>query len=247
MSCCKDYDLNFDEKILFFILVIDPDLIIYKIFCETPLISIEQIEKEKNKHVRAILTNKRKQQFTDIEIRITEQLGFYDKHLLYYEEVYLNKIFCKHTINTLILRNAFPKLAIHCKSITNIEMITDVRFKEIEKTAKNFIGKINTSPTVAIVSNALIYQGEQLELDTLNEKFIFFILTIDPNFYLLAILEEESCTENIKKRALQELGFYDENLVELEKMLVRRFYEEKWKETRKFSYANKKQEKSNFD
>ena len=64
---------------------------------------------------------------------------------------------------------------------------------------------------------------------------------------MLAILEEESCTENIKKRALQELGFYDENLVELEKMLVRRFYEEKWKETRKFSYANKKQEKSNFD
>lgn len=236
-------DMSFDEKLLILILVVDPDLLIYKTFCETSFISKEQIENEKSASIRDILKRQRVEQFTDIEVHIIEQLGFYDNNLLYYELFYMNKIVCRHKINTTVLRASFPKYIMSSLEDFCIDDVTETRFKEIENLAKEFLDKIDVSPTLALVSNAIIYQGEQLDLHTVNEQLIFFILTIDPNFYLLTICEEESRVEEIKRRAFQELGFYDENIIKIEKMLVKRFYPEKMKKISTFSYANKKEKK----
>ena len=236
-------DLSFDYKVLILILVVDPDLMIYKMFCETSFISKKQIESENNIYVRPILTRKRIEQITDVQTRITELLGFFDKQLLYYELFYMNKIVCRHRINTMVLRNPYPDFLRDSLEAQSIEGVSNTRFNEIEALAKKFVEQIDTPATIAIVCNAIIYQNEQLQLQTTREKFIFFLLTLDSDFSLLTIYEEESHVEEIKKRALQELKFYDENLVVLERLLLRRFYPEKLKNVTSFSYANKKEKK----
>ena len=66
-----------------------------------------------------------------------------------------------------------------------------------------------------------------LGLRNLAEQAALFILLVDSNLDMLRIYEEESRMPNVEKRIIEEFGYYNSELLNLEKKFHKRFCPEK--------------------
>ena len=216
---------TYDERILFLIKYIDPTLIINTAFLQTPITPTEDINKAENIEEKNYLTHKRQLELKTLENIIREKLDFYEPLLIRYELAYYNK-FIKNKELTKNIKVDLTKELIYPNVITSFNEISDEDYQELNKKAQIWLS-INEEKDYKTVIFNILKQNEILKLKNTEEKIAFFILTIDPELELLTIFEEESRTRNVIARSKEELGFYNEALIKIEKMYQARFMPDK--------------------
>lgn len=213
---------TFDERIAFLIEVVDPNLEIYKEYISTPIISPEKIDSANPKDQKS-LSEKRKQQIQDFIKSIRERFGFYDNKLLKYESIYATKVRKTTKFLSNINKDFRKQLMAYAISIKDFESISDDDFRKINDKAEYYISKAKNPNSANDLAYNLITLNPLLHFKSLEEMFALFITIIDPSLNLLKIYEEESKIDVIEKRSQEEIGFFHEELIKLEKAYHARF------------------------
>lgn len=210
---------TYDEKILFLIKILDPNLEALTIFYKYNFPSLEEIKQiEKTSPQEALnLIRKRKSDQQTCYNEIKNKLGFFDQELIKYENIYQKKYNSKLS-SLQIVKKDFSKEFF--KFTTNIKTFTisPDRLNELEETAKNFISLFSNESLYTTTIFHALFNSEILNLKTIEEQIIFLILTCDSNLTLLTIYEDESNWRNVKERSLNEVGFFNKELIRIEKI-----------------------------
>lgn len=212
---------TFDAKIVFLIEAVDPNMEMYKTFLEHPVVLKSQIASEEKMARKMALTQRFNNQKGNIESNIRLNVGFYDAKLLNYEESYFKAIRCHEELMPVINHVYFHKLTPIFGESNGFENISKEDNDKLILKAEDYISKYGSNITT--LSFHLFYQSELLGLNSIDEKIIFFILVMDKNLKILDIFNDESIWDEIKRRMLDEVGYYNKDLVLLEKAYQEKF------------------------
>ena len=191
--------ISLDEEVLFLINSVDSNCEMYEIYLSCP----------------NDLTNKNKESI------IRNKLGFFSPYLLKYEYYYMNKF--NQILLTNVNKDYSKNFVILAPMVKNFDEITDERFEQIQERVELYKEIPNISLTYQTCIYNILYQANILELNSMQEKLIFFINVIDPELTLLKIYSEESINNSIKQRAIDELGFFYKCLIKIELLYYKRF------------------------
>lgn len=205
--------ITFDEKIAFLIQAIDPELSIYFHFLRCGYSS--QGSKEEQTQVE-----------NDLIHFIKSIVGNFDAQFLKYEEVYFQRVLKTGTIISHVNSDFSSKFFEGLKSIHSFQKISEAEFKLLSKKADYYRINCETPHSINTVCFNINNPNSELELWNTPYKIIFLISVIDPNLNALKIYSEESHVSQVKKRMIEELGFYHEDFIRLEEMYRRRFFPE---------------------
>lgn len=214
---------TFDERIAFLIMMVDPNLITFKEFLKLDLISLEEIDKIEDDKEKSRLRTIRAQTISAYENSVREKVGFYDVKLLKHEDMYFKRFFNEKELITEVNshnQNSFVK---RTKLLKDFNSVSDKRYLELVDIAETWLlfapDKFNSSVATYSVTN----QRRLLGLNNLAEQLTLFILLVDPNLDMLRIYEEECMIKNSEKRTIEEFGYFNMDLVSLEKKYHDRF------------------------
>lgn len=128
--------------------------------------------------------------------------------------------------------NYKPHLASFYKYLsgTNFRSINEEKIKELydeaNELAKIFSNKAyfftRTAKLVKII-NKIKTRPNKKDCDMKAESAILFILLVDPTFEATKIYGECNNTTEIKDKMTNYFGYFDKNLVKLEKMYIKKF------------------------
>lgn len=156
---------------------------------------------------------------------VRKETEFFSELLLKAEKDYYFK-FINNLICDVGLDNS-SYLSLLTNMIKSFDDVSFERFDEISKLALlwNFSASEEHRYTTCLYN--IIYQPKLLGLNSVSEKMLFFITAVDPDLKLLTIYEEETRINMIKNRSLVELGFYNPNLIKIEKLVKNKYMPEK--------------------
>lgn len=212
---------SFDEKIIFIIYCIDPELLMYKIYLSTNL-------NKSSTAVSSVNTPSVEQSpnLKDYNEQISKLIGITDPYILKYEERFFNKFHKDETLVKGVKNNRVKKLLAYAPIVTSLDKVSEERYKELVSLAHNWEEQNNyddyNTRLSTIVYN-ILSQPKVLGLKTMVEQFILFILIIDPNLEMLRIYEEESMIPVIKKQIQERFGFFNQHLINIERQYHQRF------------------------
>lgn len=211
------YELpTFDEKVLFLIMAVDPNLITFKEFLKVNLPSINTINETEEPDEQEKLANSRSQKIRYYQTQVRSILGFYDTKLLKYEEKYFSKFLNQKELLTDIAQDNTQKFLSLKMLMEPLSTITSERFQELQEKAQTWLSLTdNNDIQTAIYS--ILKQNSLIGLKSFAEYFAFFVLVTDPSLDMLRIYEEESKINNIKKRIIEAFGYYEPELLSIEK------------------------------
>lgn len=212
---------TYDAKIVFLIEAIDPNLKLYKTYLKMPVVLKSQLALEDNLAKKLELLHIYNKQKGKIESEIRLKEGYYDAKLLVYEIKYFKMIRCHSELLTDINHAYFGKLASIFQSSNKFKDISIEDNEAIILKVEDYLSKYNAN--IHTLSYQLLFQPDILGLNLVDEIIIFFILAIDKDFRLLDIYYEEANWDEIKRRALNEVGFFNKDLVILEKTYQEKF------------------------
>lgn len=221
----KTKHMSFDEKVIFIILVLDPELSIYNEYISKLIISEADIKKEVNLDKKNKLTTMRNRSLNSIEVACRERLGFYHPHILMYEKLYQAK-FNKITYFTNIKRDYLNLLLRRNYRFYDFSQVGPVRYQELVATSEKWKELIGDDDYRTTVYNIIKSPGF-LELKTVEDKFTFLILVLDYNLEILKIYEENCQLSEIKDQCIAKVGCFDELLVPIEREYHKTFCPEK--------------------
>ena len=116
----------------------------------------------------------------------------------------------------------------------NINDITNENIKFYKLISNQLLEEKNLSNNKFInyikIIKKLILNPNDYNVFNDSEKYILFMLTIDPNFEAIKIYEESNNVKEIKKKMINYFGVYDKNLIEIEKRFIKSFLSDKEKE-----------------
>lgn len=204
---------SFDEKIMFLIHAIDPDLTIY-------FYSLRNGYSENDN------TEGNNKKADDLISFIEKVVGSLDVQLLKYEEIYFRKYLKCSDIISYVNRDYSSKFFKSFKNIESFDDVSDTTFQVLSIKSAEFAKKCKDPQNINTVCFNMSNPNSFPETRYPTHKIIFFILTIDPELNALKIYEEESNVSNIKARMIEELGFYHEDLIRIEKMYRKKFMPE---------------------
>ncbi len=213
---------NIDLRLLYLIRAVDPNLVLLNEFYNTDMPSLNEISKalEEDKETLTVL---RKRGSLLLKKTIREQLGFYNSKVLGYEQAYFNR-FLK---DKEFIRNANITYFIKLMDLIQGKVLFTFIDSDTEKTLSDkvawYLEQTSGKRDAYTVSFHLLCQNSLLGLRTRREQFAFFVMVVDPELKLLRIYEEESRMPEVKRRALEELGYYSDKMIELEKAYKMRF------------------------
>lgn len=214
---------SFDERLAFLIMMSDPNLVTFKEFLKLDLMSLEDISKVEDIKERNNLIRLRSQTISEYETRIREQLGFFDVKLLKYEELYFKKFFGERELVTEVGRNTQDKLLSMSKKIPDFSCISDKRYKELVDISNTWLRMAPTKYNSYIAAYSVTNQSKLLGINNLAEQLVMYVLLVDSNLDMLRIYEEESQMKYMEERTLEEFGYFNTDLLELEKKFHNRF------------------------
>lgn len=198
------YDMNptYDEYMAFVIAACDPTCEMYKAYisCDESL----------------TLFNKKNE--------ARRKVGFFRQIVLQAEKVYYLKYINKLLTN--VNKNNTNYLGLLCKIFKSFDNIDSKRCEELKELSIIWNDYTEENSKFQTCIYNLIYQSHLLKINSFEEKLIFFINCIDPELKLLNIYEEENHFDIIKKRSLDELGYYLKDLIFVEKEYKKRFLNE---------------------
>lgn len=207
---------TYDEKIVFLIEALDPNLEMYKYYLSLPIILKSQIVAEENEIKKLTLMHSFDNQVGMFESKIRLKMGFFDQKLLNYEAKYFKKIKCHDELITDVKQAYFIKLNTLFNGIKDFNGITKKENDNLIIKAIEYEEKYG-HPDANTLAYQLIYQADLLQLNNMKERVIFFILLIDKDLKLLDIYNNSSTWDDIKAKSLEEFGFYNKDLITLEK------------------------------
>ena len=227
---------TFDERLAFLIMSVDPYLITFKEFLKINLQSIQEISKVENLNERNRLYDERNQTLTNYETAVRNKIGFFDARLLKYEELFFKKFYNERELITSVgQHNEDSFLFLSCL-LTSFDKISDERFKELQEKAKTWLSMVPDKYKTKIATYSATNQKQLIGLNTFAEQLAFYILVVDPNLDMLRIYEEESMIPSVEERIMEEFGYYNANLIKIEKKFHERFCPDKklsiWTETK---------------
>lgn len=217
---------TFDKKILFFVLSVDPEFRAYKLYLQSKIVPIQEIELSEGIHkLYAVETSKRA--FQDYQSKVHEELGFYDDELLKYESLLKQTIMKdNHFLNGV---NIPSKKSITRKAdtIENLNFINPERLERIKKLVERWYTEATDPSDLNSLAYNILNNKEIIPHLSDQEQVLLFTLVGDPDLKLLSIYEEESTQEKIRERALNEVGFYSKGMINFEKLYHKQFEPEK--------------------
>ena len=214
---------TFDERIAFLIMMVDPNLVTFKEFLKTDLISLEEIEKVADDKEKCRLINKRKKAISEYESRVREKIGFYDPKLLKYEDLYFKRFFGEKELITEVLNNNQDSFMKKVKYLKNFDSISDERYEELKEVAQTWLSFVPDKYNSKVATYSVTNQRNLLGLNTLAEQMALFILLVDGSLDMLRIHEEECRIKNTERRTIEEFGYYNPELLILERKFHTRF------------------------
>jgi hypothetical protein len=227
---------TYDERLAYLIMIADPNLVTFKEFLKTNIISLEEIAKVDDPKERNRLLEERSKSIKDLESRVRDQIGFFDAKLLKHEEHFFKRFYNKTELITEVNQNNEDKFLLMSALIQSFDSITPERYQELVSTAQYWLSKVSTKPNTKTAVYSINNQKELLGLNTLAEQYAFFILVVDPNLDMLRIYEEESMIPNVEERIIEEFGYFNKAMLSLEKKYHERFCPNKklsiWSETK---------------
>ena len=228
---------TFDEKLAFLIMAVDPNLVVFKEFLKLDLVNSYDINNSKDEEDKKSLEAKRKEKLLEYENTVREKLGFYDPKLLNYEEVFFFKFFGEKELITEIKNNNQDLLLFKARLLKNFNSISDERFKELMDIAQSWLSLSSDIPNIKAAAYSVTNQKKLLGLKNTAEQLTLFILLADSELEMMRIFEEESRMPMVEKRIIEQFGFFDKELLILEKKFHSRFCPDK--ELSVWSYTKK--------
>ena len=214
---------NFDEKLYFFINLVDPDLVSYYTYITTELLSKKDLEAINEKKDLDAAIELRRKQMAILEDSIRQKIGFYDPTLIKYEEIYRKAFIKENYFLEDVKISQIPFLLGFMNQIHNFDKVSPERYECLVEKALMWISLVTDSKDANSLAYNIIKQNHLLKLRNTEECLVFFIAAIDPDLRALKIYEEESKRERIEERTIAELGFYDPNLVKAEIIYHKKF------------------------
>lgn len=218
---------TFDERIAYLIMITDPNLITFKEFLKIDLINLSEINKVKDEKERNHLKNIRNQKISAYESTVREKIGFFDIKLLKYEEMFFKKFFNEKELIIEIGNNNQNNLMNQAKTLKNFNNISDKRYEELVYIAQTWLSLAPKKHNSKIAVYSVTNQNKLLGLTNLAEQLTLFILLIDNNLDMLKIYEEESMMKDIEERIIEEFGYFNIELLILERKFHDRFCPDK--------------------
>lgn len=216
---------TFDERVAFLIMMVDPELILFKEYLKLNVISKEEIAKVEDKKERAALLQKRNQAILNFQSTVREKLGFYDAKLIKYEEMYFNKFLGEKELITEVGNNNQEAIIFRAKVLSNFDSVSDERFEQLKDIAQ---GCLSIAPyDTKVATYSVINQKKLLGLSGMAEQLALFILLVDSELDMLRIYEEESMMSEVERRIIEQFGYYNPELLKLEKKFHKRFCPDK--------------------
>ncbi len=221
--------ISTDQKMFLFILLMDPRLEIYEVYLKKPIFSNVEIAKHLDKFEQNHMYQRNYRSQRNIEKVLMNVLGCFDEELIKYEIAYKNNVIWRNKINMEVKVDYAKDILKLSEGLANLDEISEERYPQLVGIAQKIKEEIRPLST-PVITHAILYQSNLLGIETRLEQVLLYLLIFDPNFHLIDIFEEESRYQQIEQRALNELGFYEKNLINIEKMMIEKFSAKK-KET----------------
>ena len=214
---------SFDEKLAFLIMMTDPELVTFKEFLKLDLMSLNDISKVEDEKERNRLIRLKNQTIAEYETTVRERIGFFDAKLLKYEELFFKRFFNERELVTEVGRNNQDRLMSMGKLLPDFNGISDKRYEELVDVANTWLSMAPNKYNSYIAAYSVTNQNKLLGLNNLAEQLVLFILLVDRNLDMLRIYEEESQMKYMEERTMEEFGYFNTDLLELEKRFHDRF------------------------
>lgn len=218
---------TFDERIAYLIMITDPNLVTFKEFLKIDLISLTEIAKVEDENKRNYLSNIRKLTISEYQSTVREKIGFFDTKLLKYEELFFKKFFIKKELFAEAENDNEDNIILKAKALKDFNSISDERYKELVNITQTWLSLAPQQFHSKIANYSVTKQKKLLGLTNSTEQLALFILQIDSNLDMLRIYEEESMMKNIEERIIKQFGYFNEELIILEKKFHGRFCPDK--------------------
>ncbi len=205
---------NPDCYALYLIKALDEDLVALKTYLSYSIPSLSETELP-SESLRATLQEKSQNAQKKAITSIRRKIGFFNKNLIKFEYAYFNKYIRTKQLLSIDHQESLNHLLGYVKKGLSLDSISDEDIKRLFDITV-WYQDTNLSPNFQNVAFNIVYQSQLLGLKTVAEQLAFLIMNCDQNLVLLRIYEEESRLSEIKKRAIEELGFYDPRLITLE-------------------------------
>ena len=218
---------TFDEKVLYLILSCDPELITMKTFISSDILPASRINEEEDDKKRKGLEQRRYQELEQYATAVRQELGFYDGSLLKYESILSRRLLKKQGLIADVKIPSLDKLLKRAELIKTLDIITDNSLIRLRSICEMWLNEAKDPTDLNSLAYNLLNRFKDLHIYNIEEQLIIFILIADPNLDLLKIYEEESNFNQMKVRAKNELGFYNKDLIKVERLYHDKFEPEK--------------------
>ena len=218
---------TFDERIAYLIMMTDPNLVTFKEFLKADLISLSDIDKTESQKEKNVLRKTRQQAISAYKSIVREKIGFFDVKLLKYEELFFKRFFNEKELVTEVGSNNQDSLMTKAKFLKDFNSISDDRYEELVSVAQTWLSLIPDKYNSKVATYSVTKQKKLLGLTNLTEQLTLFILLVDSNLDMLKIYEEECTFENIEERIVNNFGYFNKDLIALERKFHDRFCPDK--------------------
>jgi hypothetical protein len=221
---------SYDERILFLILTLDPDLNAFYTYIATqfpkkptPIPFVKDTRDETEKKLDEAEYNDSVAIIKNAMISsIRDQIGTYDPHIIKYEEAYFNT-FVKHI--SLVSDSKIDYgyfLSFMFNKVENFSSVSQERFEEINEVAQDYLS-ISDSFDYSTTLFHILRQRDLLHLRNKSEQLLFFILTLDPNLSILKTYSEAGNFGKLFEFMDTEFGFVSHKAWATEEFYRRKF------------------------
>lgn len=228
---------TFDERVLFLILTIDPELTIAKMYLEAPLITLYESKnmvipdkEEDEEEYLEYQSKKELHNYTLAKIKtiMHQSIGITDPDFIYFERLFYFSHILQEQLASNIKSNQVQELLDKGITVRSYDKYTDEDYKHAIELAEQYISIQPDYENPNTVAFNLLKQNKLIGGDaTFKQIFLLFILICDPDLKAYQIYLDESTKKRCKKRMKEELGFYSEELIRLEKLYHKRFTPDK--------------------
>ena len=218
---------TFDEKMAFMIKMCDPNLVTYREFLKRSILSFCEVSKVQDKDERIRLIREREQALSDYEAAVREQIGFYDPKLLRYEEAFFKRYYGEKELITGVNANNQDNLIFRAKFLKDFDSVSDERYQELIDLAQSLLALVPDKFNTSSATYSVLEQKKLLGLKSTAEQLALFVLLVDSELDMLRIYEEESMMPMVKERIIEEFGYFNTELLALERKYHKRFCPDK--------------------
>lgn len=218
---------TYDERIIFLIISVDPELEAFKEFLKTNITPTKVINAEQDPKKQQELISQRESEILEMQTRIRNKIGFYDSKLLKYEETYFKRFISSKELITKVNQDNITKLLRIIPLISSFNDISDERYQILQEKAKEWLATTNCENDLFTAAYSCSEQKETIGLNGIIEELIFLVLIGDPELDVLRIYEEESRMDEVERRCKEAFNYYNKDLITLERLYHERFCPEK--------------------